>query len=69
MYLWAVCLPAASFLVSAAPLEGEEFLWILVFQQMEMCVCALPCTCAVLYNYTVRGTEGFDVKRLISAPT
>ena len=38
---WAVRLPAASFVVSATLLEGEELLWLLAFQQMEpLGVCA-----------------------------
>lgn len=66
VYHWAVCLPVASFLVSATPLHGEEFLWLLVFQQMEIRVCAAR---VQFSNNTVKGAEGFDVKRLISVPT
>lgn len=49
-------------------LEGEEFLWLLAFQQMEtVCVCC-PAAFAVLCDNTVKGAEGFDVERWIFSP-
>jgi len=47
-------------MVSAAPLEGEGFAWLLAFQQMET-----PGLCAalqLLLSRAVKAAGGFDVK-------
>jgi len=57
---WAVSSAAAPFTVSAAPLEGEGFAWLLAFQQMET-----PGLCAalqLLLSRAVKAAGGFDVK-------